>query len=242
MVKEGREGTVALRSTKDDVGLEFSDTENLGCENPEAVKSMFGFMYLLTYGGSTSCSDDDTPADAQDLCLHANVYALGEKYGIATLKDVSLQKFAQSARGFWKSDAFRNAVMIVFTSTPDHDKGLRDVVLRVLSLHRREMAGDAQVGAIIREIDGLAFDLWKMNSVLPGGPTCNVCQSVYIRVCRAGHRRTQERFRRWMLPKLPLRAGTLLRKPSPCSWGSRRRHMVVKVIKNRALGKTAGTQ
>lgn len=48
---------------------------------------------------------------------------------------------------------------VIFISTADHDKGLRDVVHRVTSLHRREMAGDAQVKIVIRKIDGLTFDL-----------------------------------------------------------------------------------
>jgi hypothetical protein len=178
-----------LRSTQDDINPESTGTEDLSCDDPEAVKNMFDFMYLHTYGSPTSCSNGGTPADAVDLCLHASIYALGEKYGIAGLKEASLQKFEDSAEISWKTDAFYEATKIVFTSTADHDKGLRTVILRLLSLHRREVAGNPQMERVIREIDGLAYDLWKMNSVLPSGPTCNVCQSVYIRVCCAGHRR-----------------------------------------------------
>jgi hypothetical protein len=150
---------------------------------------MFDFMYLHTYGGPTSSSDNDTPVGGQDLCLHAKVYALGEKYSIPALKEASLQKFEECAQTSWKSSSFRDAVKIVFTSTPDHDKGLRDVVFRTLFLHRAELAGDVQMETVIREIDGLAYGLWKMISALPGGPTCNACHSVYIRVCRESHRR-----------------------------------------------------
>jgi hypothetical protein len=178
-----------LRSTQDETDLESDGTKDLSCDDPEAVKHMFDFMYLHTYGSPKSCSDGGTPADAMDISLHASIYALGEKYGIAGLKEASLQKFEHSAEVSWKTDAFCKAIKIVFTSTADHDKGLRNVVLRLLSLHRREMAGDLQMEQVIREIDGLAYDLWKMDSLLPKGPTCNVCQSVYIRVCGAGHRR-----------------------------------------------------
>lgn len=151
---------------------------------------MFDFMYLHGYGGQASSSDNDSSTDEQELCLHANVYALGEKYGVATLKEASLQKFEKDAQTSWKSSAFRDAVKIVFTSTAEHDKGLRDVVIRTLSLHRKELAGDTEMERVIREIDGLAFGLWKTSSVLPAGPTCNACQSVYIRVCRRPHGKT----------------------------------------------------
>jgi hypothetical protein len=171
-----------LRCTQDDVNPESSDTEDLSWDGPKAVKNMFEFMYLHTYGSPTSCSNADATADAEDLCLHASIYALGKKYGIAGLKETSLQKFEDNTEVSWKIDAFYETIKIVFTSTTDHDKGLRDLVLRLLSLHRREVAGNPQMERVIREIDGLAYDLWKMNSVLPRGPTCNVCQSVYIRV------------------------------------------------------------
>lgn len=146
-------------------------------------------MYLHIYKSPMRCSDDGV-VGGEGLCLHANVYALGEKYGIAGLKEASLEKFEESAQTFWKSKAFRDAVKIVFTSTADHDNALRDVVLRILSLHRKGLAGDAQMGIVIREIDGLAHALWKTISILPGGPTCHVCQSVFIRACRGPHRKT----------------------------------------------------
>jgi hypothetical protein len=151
---------------------------------------MFDFMYLHTYGDPTSSSDNDPLVGGQELCLHANVYALGEKYGIAALEEASLQKFEESAQTSWKSSSFRDAVKIVFTSTADHDKSLRDVVFRILFLHRKELAGDTQMETVIHEIDGLAYGLWKMISVLPRGPTCNACQSVYVSVCREPHRRS----------------------------------------------------
>jgi hypothetical protein len=151
---------------------------------------MFDFIYLHTYGSPKSCADSGTPTDALDVSMHASIYALGEKFGIAGLKEASLQKFEHSAEVSWKTHALCEAIKIVFTSTADHDKGLRNVVLRLLSLHRSEVAVNPQMEQVIRAVDGLAYDLWKLNSVLPRGPMCNVCQSAYIRVCCAGHRRS----------------------------------------------------
>jgi hypothetical protein len=60
--------------------------------------------------------------------LHANVYALEEKYEIAAMKEASLLKFAEKAESSWSSEDFRNAVKIVFTTTADQDRDLRDLV------------------------------------------------------------------------------------------------------------------
>lgn len=109
--------------------------------------------------------------------------------GLLVLKEAALQEFQHRAEVPWETDLFCKAVKIIFISTVDRDQGLRNVVLRLLSLHRKKVAGIPQMEQVIRAIDGLAYDLWKMDSVLPRGPTSNACQSIYISVCRAVHRR-----------------------------------------------------
>lgn len=147
---------------------------------------MFDFIYLHDYGVTASPSDDEVSASGHGLCLHANVYALGEKYEIAAMKEASLQKFKDDAETSWNGEDFRNAMEIVFTSTADQDKGLRDLVARVLSQHRRELAADPAVETTVRRIDGLAYELWKMTTT-ERGPTCNACRSALVRRCQGPH-------------------------------------------------------
>ncbi|WJG37254.1 uncharacterized protein FOBCDRAFT_245766 [Fusarium oxysporum Fo47] len=66
---------------------------------------------------------------SSNLCLFAKVYALGEKYGILGLKAIALGKFEILAKGHFQTEDFRLAVQEVYTSTIDHDRGLRDVVV-----------------------------------------------------------------------------------------------------------------
>ncbi|EXL72097.1 hypothetical protein FOPG_12251 [Fusarium oxysporum f. sp. conglutinans race 2 54008] len=66
---------------------------------------------------------------SSNLCLFAKVYALGEKYGILGLKAIALGKFEILAKGHLQTEDFRLAVQEVYTSTIDHDRGLRDVVV-----------------------------------------------------------------------------------------------------------------
>ena len=70
--------------------------------------------------------DNEVTARRVELCLHANVYTLGEKYEVAAMKEASLRKFADKAEISWNSEDFRNAVKIVFTTTADQDRDLRD--------------------------------------------------------------------------------------------------------------------
>jgi hypothetical protein len=147
---------------------------------------MFEFIYLHDYGVTPLGFDNDVAAHKVELCLHANVYALGEKYEVAAMKEVSLLKFVEKAESFWSSKDFRNAVKIVFTTTADQDRDLRDLVARILSQHRRELAPDPAVEATVRQVDGLAYRLWKMTTT-EKGPTCNACHSVLVRRCQGSH-------------------------------------------------------
>jgi hypothetical protein len=77
----------------------------------------------------------DSVSATSNLCLHAKVYALGEKYGIDDLKGFALHKFHAEAQHHWQSDNFLHAIREVYTSTIDEDRALRDVVVEVVNAH-----------------------------------------------------------------------------------------------------------
>ena len=77
--------------------------------------------------------------DALALPVHAAMYGLGDFYGIRGLKWVAAGKFKALMRS-WHSlvdkplhnsrlRAFIRAIRIVYTTTPEHDRGLRDFVI-----------------------------------------------------------------------------------------------------------------
>ena len=77
----------------------------------------------------------DNDIRSSDLLLHAKVYILAEKYIIGGLKSLALSKFRTLALQCWDTNDFLNVVSEVYTSTIDADRGLRDVVLEIISVH-----------------------------------------------------------------------------------------------------------
>ncbi|KAI7215537.1 hypothetical protein KC365_g13539 [Hortaea werneckii] len=136
---DARENRIALKPKTRGCPQEVEDLEEIGHDDPNAVRCMFEFMYLHDYGVGPLKLDNDATARRYELCLHANVYALGEKYEIAAMKEASLRKFADKAESSWNSEDFRNAVKIVFTTTVKQDSNLRDLVARILSEHRQNL-------------------------------------------------------------------------------------------------------
>jgi hypothetical protein len=99
-------------------------------------------------------------SDETELSIHAQMYALADKYGIHDLKDLARDKFEEAATRDWNGGGFPRAVQVVYTSTSENDHGLRDVVVDTIGRHKR-LLEKAEVEALVMEINGLAFGLLK---------------------------------------------------------------------------------
>lgn len=103
--------------------------------------------------------DIDDEIRDPNLIIHAKVYALGEQYAIEGLKAVALEKFAAEAQVHWATEDFLRAVEHVYSSTPEHDRGLRDVVIDTFYERRREMMYREDVTRYLRDAPDLAYDV-----------------------------------------------------------------------------------
>ncbi|KAI4633805.1 uncharacterized protein J4E87_000971 [Alternaria ethzedia] len=95
------------------------------------------------------------------LLLHVKMYEIADKYEVRGLKDLAREKFQRSCKQFWDSDVFAVAAHHVFSSTPDSDKGLRDLVSLTISKHMCLM-DKPEIEALLTEFNGLAFGLLKL--------------------------------------------------------------------------------
>ncbi|PGG98662.1 hypothetical protein AJ80_09499 [Polytolypa hystricis UAMH7299] len=89
---------------------------------------MIDYLYTLDYDDGSTAPEERPPQEdpgtlnqmASPSWLNAQVYAIGEKYGIRGLKDIARKKTLHSAR-----------FLSVYESTNSNDRGLRDVVTKV---------------------------------------------------------------------------------------------------------------
>ena len=106
------------------------------------VHYLYHFDYKIQLQHNPSCSDGpETDGDETDvneaacgiLVTHAEVYALAGKYLIRGLKDLALQQFKTAAAASLDIDDFLLAASVLYESTSENDKGLRDIVVETLS-------------------------------------------------------------------------------------------------------------
>ncbi|WZH46980.1 BTB domain-containing protein [Fusarium acuminatum] len=94
---------------------------------------------------------------AANLCLHAKVYALGEKYGIGYLKLFALQRFEAEVEYHLRSRDFLLAIEEAYTSTVQEDRRLRDAIVKTI-IKNCHILRSPLVQATVKSTE-LGFDL-----------------------------------------------------------------------------------
>ncbi|KAK7425167.1 hypothetical protein QQX98_000082 [Neonectria punicea] len=144
-------------------------------DDPEAVASMICFLYrgcyprvepdaerpqlsklgetwnIETYGEETIALQDEY------LCLHAKVYALAEKYQISGLKEMAHRSFSFLIPRTISPHNFAEASEIVYTTTIDADRGLRDLVVDNL-YSKAHFLDDEALKKLLKRLPDLTFD------------------------------------------------------------------------------------
>jgi hypothetical protein len=96
--------------------------------------------------------------NSDQLLLHAKMYEIADKYDVVGLKDLVIEKFYRACHHFWNDAKFSIAAHHVFSTTPDHDKGLRKIVSKTIS-ENMELVDVPAVKVLMTEFNGLALGI-----------------------------------------------------------------------------------
>jgi hypothetical protein len=99
---------------------------------------------------------------SDQLLLHAKMYEIAEKYDVGGLKELVIEKFSRACEHFWDDAKFSVAAYHVFSTTPDHDKGLRDVISGTIASHMKALVKKPEIETLLTEFNGLAYGLLKV--------------------------------------------------------------------------------
>lgn len=111
-------------------------------------------------------AEGDGDSEESDLMVHAKVYAIAEKYGIAGLKALARRKFITQVDEHWSDGSFPAAIEEVYESTVDTDRGLRDVVIQTFRSHP-DLMQRKDVEEVARMTPQLSWELFKVASGMP---------------------------------------------------------------------------
>jgi speckle-type POZ protein len=110
------------------------------------LRFMYSFDYNNAYGTSTMVFD-------------AQVYQIADKYGMESLKTHAQEKFRNAITTSWGMDDFPLAISIVYGSTPEQDRGLRDLTVEVSLKNIDKLLGRDDFHALLKSTADFAADL-----------------------------------------------------------------------------------
>jgi hypothetical protein len=84
---------------------------------------------------------------SDQLLTHAKMYEIADKYDVMGLKDLVKAKFTRACQNFWDDPAFAKAAYHAFSTTPGHDKGLRDIISKTIADHMKSLVSKPEIEA-----------------------------------------------------------------------------------------------
>ncbi|PSN72528.1 hypothetical protein BS50DRAFT_545130 [Corynespora cassiicola Philippines] len=109
----------------------------------------------------TCTEHEPTQPAANPLLIHSKMYEIADKYDVAGLKDLVKEKFDCACQSLWYSPEFPVAAHHAFSTTPEKDKGLRDIISKTLASHM-ELIDEPAIESLLTEFNGFAFGLLKL--------------------------------------------------------------------------------
>ena len=94
--------------------------------------------------GTTVKLLEKTTLDSPKMMNNALVYAIAEKYDIPELKELAKRKFKTLIKSKWPHEHFHAVTEVIFSTTPEEDMGLRQIVIDICREHSQDMLKDEE--------------------------------------------------------------------------------------------------
>lgn len=91
--------------------------------------------------------------------MEARVYAIADKYELDGLKKAAIAAFTDALEMHWETVQFVVIAEVVYTGTPDSDRGLRDIVKDVTWSKQKTLLARKDVQVLLNDLDGFSKDL-----------------------------------------------------------------------------------
>lgn len=157
---------------------------------------MMSFFYDLTYScdnvadnanaDNANASADSTAATShENIITHASMFAVAVKYQVPELCHFAKCSFRHGVQTAWASEAFAEAIDIVFTSTPDDVSDLRKIVIDTIHSYFSAIMNKAEIKDVLLKHPLLSYEMLKLELVSSrrsavtteagSGSECTIC-------------------------------------------------------------------
>ncbi len=151
------------------------------------VEQMLLYIYTKDY---ESIAPAEVPLD-HVLAHHIDMYTMADKYDIPGLRKLCVEKFSVGMKKPSEVINFPSLIRLIYESTPENDRGLRDVISKVAREHLAELIKNDDFAEVLKSVGAFAHDIlrnavWReekmvQDDILHGGlrtySWCHICQA-----------------------------------------------------------------
>lgn len=125
---------------------------------------MLQHLYTIDYPGhKISIGTDEEPSHVSELLTHVKMYAIGDEYDIKDLKDEALWKFEQAMKAkkghIGELTSLLEVIPAIYTTTPENDRGLRDLVAGFGAQHIERMKDLPELEDVVVQAPKFLFEV-----------------------------------------------------------------------------------
>jgi hypothetical protein len=106
---------------------------------------MIEFLYTSRY-------TLDSKSNVDNLTVHAELYAIADKYDIALLASEARLRYYRATLMLRDHEAFLNSIHSIYDLTPGTNRGLRDVAIACARRHREELMQGEKIPALFKSV------------------------------------------------------------------------------------------
>ncbi|KAJ6197807.1 hypothetical protein J3E72DRAFT_395355 [Bipolaris maydis] len=115
-------------------------------------------IYTPVKRGKSSSKKPDYHLVFPHTCSYDKMYEMAEKYEVISLKELAKEKFNRGYNRFWNTLDFHIAASHAFSTTPEDDTGLRDLVSQTITKHM-ELTQAPDIRKLLMQFNGLALGI-----------------------------------------------------------------------------------
>ena len=126
---------------------------------------MIEYLYTSKYESGRTTGEEETEKDSEvlsELRLHAELYAVADKYSLPSLADHAKSKYTSIAHDLRDPYDFIESIDAIYTLTPESNRGLRNVAVactRLQGIDFTEEKAHALMKRICLQVPEYAFDI-----------------------------------------------------------------------------------
>ena len=151
----------------------LQESEERTIDLPEDGRDIVERMIEFFYNG------DYRNFSGDQFLGHAEVFAVAIKYGVARLACLSARKYRENGQDDWDPSAFLESVPVIYSTTVDSQRGLRDAASQCARLRMRSLTATTTIYAHWRQVclgtPAFCFEVLASYGEFPLMGRCSVC-------------------------------------------------------------------